>query len=425
MIIVNKNPLINEFFDKMGLNLKPENEAVLKNMLYGLLVNERPSIKNIAEQTVQGQNERQMNRAIHKLSLQAPQILMQNTKYLQEVPGLAIKATGVIALDEHIIPKTGKHIEGVDYFHTSSGQKDILGLSMINTHYYGGSVEYPIDLELYRRPQELEKWGKEHLYRKKNEIARELFRRYYELNLPCKTWVMDAYFMTKENIKLLRSMGYWYISRIKRNWTITFQRTRLSVAELYSSLSESDFESIKVSNAKTKKQRYFIAATRDVFIKKIGTQRLIFMREFEKTPTGELREKYEASWMCLGTNMMERPPKVIIQTYMKRWSIETSYRDDTKELHLKGCMWRKIEGQYCFISLVFLSYRFLVWAGHLGKLATYSSALKTLGKKREAFKRFHDEIFGSWITALKKRCKSCAMAKVLYSLIYKVKVPNI
>lgn len=156
------------FFNDLGLELKPDKEFALKNLVYGLMVNERASIKNIAENMIQGQSERQMNRAIHELSVKCDDILTVNFKKLQEVPGLVIKSIGVIALDEHIIPKTGKHIEGVDYFHASLGEKDTHGFSMISTHYYGGKVEYPIDRDIYRRQQELEKWGKEELYRSKN-----------------------------------------------------------------------------------------------------------------------------------------------------------------------------------------------------------------------------------------------------------------
>lgn len=425
MLIVNNNPIIQEFFDELGLKLKPGKEFALKNFVYGLLVNERASIKNIAENTIQGQNERQMNRAIHELSTKCDDLLTMNFKKLQEVPGLAIKPTGVIALDEHIIPKTGKHIEGVDYFHTSSGEKNILGLSMISTHYYGGAVEYPLDRDLYRRQQELEKWGKEHLYRPKNEIARDLIRRSHALGVSCKIWVMDAYFMTKENVKELTSKGYDYISKIKRNWVVTFERKRWSVSELYESIPECEFEQVEVINSKTKEKRYFLAAIRDVFIKKIGVHRIVFMRELEKGDTGELCEKYRDAWVCLVTNILEDSRKTIIQTYMKRWTIETSYRDDTQELHLNGCMWRNIEGQYCFISLVFLAYRLLIWASRLGLLNPYSSQLKTLGKKREAFKRFNAELFGEWITDLKNRCKSCQIAQIIYKLIYGVNVHKI
>jgi SRSO17 transposase len=425
MIVVNKNPIIQEFFDELGVDLKPGKEFTLKNFVYGLLVNERASIKNIAENTIQGQSERQMNRVIHELSAKCDDLLIQNLKKLQEVPGLAIRSSGVIALDEHIIPKAGKQIEGVDYFHTSAGQKNILGLSMISTHYYGGAVEYPLDRDIFRRQQELEKWSKVELYRSKNEIARSLIRRYHALGLSCTTWVMDAYFMTKENVKELTSLGYSYISKIKRNWVITFQRKRWTVSELYASIPESEFKRVEVINAKTKEKRYFMAESREVFITQIGVHRLVFLKELEKSDTGELREKYQDAWICLVTNMKDQEQKIIIQTYMKRWAIETGYRDDTQELHLNGCMWRNIEGQYCFISLVFLAYRLLIWAYRLGWLTPYSSHLKTLGKKREAFKRFHAELFGEWIIDLKNRCTSCQIAKVIYKLIYGVNVHKI
>jgi len=324
MIIVDRNPIIQEFFDEMGVELKPGKDFALKNFVYGLLVNERASIKNIAENTIQGQSERQMNRAIHELSAKCDDLLAMNVKKLQEVPGLAIRSSGVIALDEHVIPKSGTHIEGVDYFHTSSGEKDILGLSMISTHYYGGAVEYPIDRDLYRRQQELEKWGKEHLYRPKNEIARNLIRRYHALGVSCTTWVMDAYFMTKENVKELTSLGYSYISKIKRNWVVTFQRKRWSVSELHARIPEREFEVIEVINTKTKEKRYFSSAIRDVFIKQIGVHRIVFMEELEKGDSGELRKKYRDAWVCLVTNMLDASQKTIIQTYMKRWTIETS-----------------------------------------------------------------------------------------------------
>ena len=52
MIIANENPIIQEFFEDLGLKLKPGIEFTLKNFVYGLLVNERASIKNIAENTI-------------------------------------------------------------------------------------------------------------------------------------------------------------------------------------------------------------------------------------------------------------------------------------------------------------------------------------------------------------------------------------
>ncbi len=92
MIIVSENPIIQEFFVDLGLRLNPRMDIALKNFDYGLLVNERASIKFISENTIQGQNERQMNRDIHELSTKSDVILRDNLEKLQEIPRIAIKS---------------------------------------------------------------------------------------------------------------------------------------------------------------------------------------------------------------------------------------------------------------------------------------------------------------------------------------------
>ncbi|MFX1293730.1 MAG: hypothetical protein ACFFD2_02555 [Promethearchaeota archaeon] len=78
---------------------------------------------------------------------------------LQETPRLAIKSSGVNALDEHIITKSQTKIEGVDYFYSPTTKKTRLGISMISTHYYDEKIEYLTSRATFRRKQELAKWG--------------------------------------------------------------------------------------------------------------------------------------------------------------------------------------------------------------------------------------------------------------------------
>mgnify|MGYP005669706293 CR=1 FL=1 len=141
MLVVEENPLIMNFFEEHGLRLPANEEKAVKAFVHGLLVNERASVKHVAENTVRGQSERQMNRILHRLSARARDMLLYNLCSLQTIPSLAIRPKGVIALDEHVIPKTDKEIEGVDYFYSTTHNKEILGLSMITTHYYGGPFE--------------------------------------------------------------------------------------------------------------------------------------------------------------------------------------------------------------------------------------------------------------------------------------------
>jgi len=116
--------------------------------------------------------------------------------------------------------------------------------------------------------------------------------------------------------------------------------------------------------------------------------------------------------------MLKERLKRNLQAYLKRQIIKTSYRDEAQELHLKGCMFRNIEGQYCFISLVFLAYRLLTWAARLGLSSPFHPDADTLSKKWAAFRRFLEAILDAWITSLKEECKACKIARVIYTLIH-------
>ncbi|MHA1844886.1 MAG: hypothetical protein ACTSWE_11550 [Promethearchaeota archaeon] len=86
---------------------------------------------------------------------------------------------------------------------------------------------------------------------------------------------------------------------------------------------------------------------------------------------------------------------------------------------MKGSIFRNIEGQYCFIIQVFLAYRLFTWAARLGLLSLCHSNADTLGKKRAAFCRFHEEILGVWIISLKNECRACKIAQVAFILIHR------
>ncbi|MHA1896503.1 MAG: transposase [Promethearchaeota archaeon] len=238
------------------------------------------------------------------------------------------------------------------------------------------------------------------------------------MGFSCKLWVMDSYFMTKEKVKLLSSPGYSFVSKIKSNRQNTYQRKRRKVEELYENIAESEFEHVDVVNPKTKEKCHYLMVYRDVFVLKIGVQRILFLRKVMRDISGKYTLKYEKKWTCLVSNILKECSKRIVQVYLKRWTIETGYRDGSQELHLKGYMIRNIEEQYCFITLVFIAYRLLTWAARLGFLSPYHLDADVLSKKWATFLQFHKEIFGARITSLKEEYRACKIARVICTLIY-------
>jgi len=128
---------------------------------------------------------------------------------------------------------------------------------------------------------------------------------------------------------------------------------------LYDTLKKDDFQLVKVRNYSTKKVRYFMVAERNVFIDKLGNQLVLYVKELKKDEKGNLIEKYEGKYMTLISNMLNKSPGETVKMYATQRRIETGYRDQDQNLSLDKCRWRDIEGQYCFIALVFLAYLLL------------------------------------------------------------------
>ena len=135
MKLINNNEIINNFIESVKLELKDDEIKALKIFLNGLVIEGEPSIKKIAENTIDSFNERTMNRKLKSISMNSKAILKKYLNMFQEVPYLAFKKSGVLSLDEHIIGKSGEKIEGVDYYYSPVEKRNILGLSMISVHY--------------------------------------------------------------------------------------------------------------------------------------------------------------------------------------------------------------------------------------------------------------------------------------------------
>lgn len=419
------NPILEEYLKNFLPNLTSDFFLTIESIITGMIIMDKPSLNKISEDTVGGFGERKMNREIHKLSKLMPDYFQNLFQKFQSNPQTKILQSGFMILDEHILEKTGENIEGVDYFYSTRENKPILGLSMINTHYWDNRKEFPGLFDIYRRERELKKYGKEANYRKKNDIARDLIQKIYNSGCKSKFWLADAFFFTRKNTKYLLDLGASYISRLKTTWKVTYNHRKWTVPELFQSIPTNEFKLIYATNPKTKKTKPFFVAVRNVYLKGIGNHLVVFVKEVKKLSDGSIVEKEEEKWRALVTNRLDFTAKEVVEPYMIRWAIETGYRDENQNLHLHGCMWRNIEGQYCYISLVFMAYMFLCWANFRGDLDRFKENRRTLGAKKDAFQNYCIEQFGNYLNSLKEQCKECKLAQIIYDNIYYKKISRI
>ena len=423
------NSLVNEFLAGCMDSWEPEeivDAALVEHLLTGIMVQNKPTPNKIHDEGSSGPSKRAYYRHIHALAPKMPDALRRVIVNVQQDPKLAIKPGGVLSLDEHIVPHSSKEMEGVSPMFSTAERGVILGLSLIAVHYFHKRVEYPVDFENYRRFEELQQWGKDAEYREKNEIARGLIERISAFPNAPSTWLMDSFFMTKKNVRLLRHLLKDYISRPKRNWTCTYNKKHYSFGELFDTIPAEEFVKTLVKNPKTGRVKEYYTATRNVFIPGIGTHLVVFIwckgKGEQNDVIEETPEIFDAPSKCkfrlFITDRTDWDAATVLSLYSLRWTIETCFRDLSQNLGLHGCKWRQLDGQRCFVALAFLCYLFLAWAQAHGRLVRYRPEKGTLGQKRQAFEHYCQEEFSNWFAEIKRQGEDCALALWFYNHVF-------
>ena len=75
MKLIGKNEIINNFIESVKLELKDDEIKALKIFLNGLVIQGKPSIKKITENTIDSFNERAMNKKLKSISMNSKEIL--------------------------------------------------------------------------------------------------------------------------------------------------------------------------------------------------------------------------------------------------------------------------------------------------------------------------------------------------------------
>jgi len=390
---------------------------LLGALISGKIVLEKPSPSKIADQLVASPSKATFYRHVHKLAMMMPDLHKGIISAFQGDPRLSMKSSGVISIDEHLIPHSSKNIEGVGHFYSTTLDDTALGMSMIASHYHDQSKDYPVYFTFYRKKDELEACGKPQLYKEKNQIARDMIKSLCMLPSCPSIFLVDSYFMTKDNVRVLKDMKKGYISRPKRNWSGTYANKKQSLGEMFDGISPDTFLPTTVTNQKTGKRKVYYTTVLDVFFKKIGTHRVVFIDPnhhdkddaepdviedgiYEESPAKKRFRVFIAS-------NMDWDAATILSYYCLRWTIETGFRDMSQNLGLHGCQWRELDGQQCFVALTFTCYLFLLWAKKYGLLDRYGVHLDTLGGIKRAFIHYCQDAFSTWLLEIRAQCTTC------------------
>lgn len=296
--------------------------------------------------------------------------------------------SGIAIFDDTLIHKTGKLIPHTYKFYDYSEKRFINAQCMVTLHYADRKTNYALDYRLYVKRGEPG-------FKTKIELAMELVKEAISIGLPANTFVFDSWYLCKELVKFIESLGRSYIGACKSNLLVRWEGGRyISLGEYVKNISK--FKEFEVNGKK------LLVYTKKVHFKSIGDSRLIISKRGKDI-------------ICLATNRKDHV-RHILSDYMLRWKVEDFYKDAKQHLGLDKCQVRDLDGIKKHWHLVFLAHSILklgVTESIFGRSILHSS----IGQKVKKSCLELLEKFTMWILEGKKSVEE--VRDMLGMLIYR------
>ena len=256
---------------------------------------------------------------------------------------------GELVIDDTLLEKSGKHIEGVGWFHDTSQGKNILAHNIVSTHYFAGTFHVPLDFEIYVKKKDCQDESK---FRTKIEIAKDLLKKAVSYNLPISVLVFDSWYADEGLISLAKSLGIEAYVTEERSTNLILSddsKTKMNLREFEKTIPRDKFRPVEIYTSLVGEKRTYYAFCTTVRMNHLDGVKVKLVISYKDKDLGG-----EPSFYI--SNIIVWESKKILQTYAFRWSIEGFHRDAKQSLGLEDYQMRKINGVKRHISMVFFAY---------------------------------------------------------------------
>jgi SRSO17 transposase len=273
---------------------------------------------------------------------------------------------GILAMDDTLSHKTGKHMEYVGYYYDHAEGRQTLAHDILTTHLIKGRLSIPMDFRIYLKEEQLEDKNE---FRDKNQMARELIQKAHSKGIPFLYVVGDSWFFSKETAELAGSLGKIWIFESKSDRVVLMPQGWVHLSELAKTVPKEKVKPIKV-RYQSSVQIYWCYET-NLRMRSMGGERVRVVVSYDNP---ELEG--EPHFYC--SNKLDMKADKLLNVYARRWKIDSFYRDAKQSLGMDDYEVRKIEGVRRHLAMVLIAHTLLVLgpAAAAGELLSSSSSSK-------------------------------------------------
>lgn len=337
--------------------------------LTGLILGEKgeKNIQDIAGNLLDGGHQSSLNRFITRHRWNHRQF---NAIRLREC--LHDRKGGILSLDDTLIEKTGKAMNGIGYLYDSSQKKNVLCHDIVSTFYRTSTEQLPLYFEPYVKKEVAE--SEDIWFRTKIQIALDLLRQSLVQVNP-KAIVFDDWYMSQEITEFINNHGLTWVSQPKTNRKIKVGESWVRLANYAKTLPISMFTRVNVE-LEEKRFKWFFETT--VVMNKVGMVKLLVLK----------KRKNSRTYTFMVSNSTSLSGMQVLEYYKKRWAIEVFHRDCKQHLGLGEYQIRKLDAVVIHLHLVFFAYTLLKNVQGNPVLARIVAGTKSIGAACQRLKRW-------------------------------------
>lgn len=200
------------FLSLVAVSLSQPQLHHLSRKVQGLLLGYGASNTKVSLWNLASRHQSALNRFQTAAPWDHHKVNRQRIRFLQQRRQTQAIENGLTILDDTLLDKTGKKIEGAASYRDSS-KKWRFGHCVVSTHYKDAKKEYPLLFDVYRRKKELHQLGQAAAFQTKLQLAKAQLTQLVELGVRAKTVVFDCWYFAKHFVKFLGRLGLDWVTR--------------------------------------------------------------------------------------------------------------------------------------------------------------------------------------------------------------------
>jgi SRSO17 transposase len=245
-----------------------------------------------------------------------------------------------LAIDDTLVEKTGKKMDGVDYHRDHTTNRTVLGHVWVTAHLVVLGQSYPVSWRLYRRQVTCEELGIP--FFSKPKLAAEMLRTFEPLP-GTQTYVLtDSWYPSKDLLQLCEDLGFHLISAVKSDRKFKAAGHNEQVQFWAKSLPKRAFDFVTV-NTTCYKVWSSIGSLSSGHTVKLVINRIV----------GNKRRRYVVS------TDLSLMPQTIISYYLARWEVENFYRTAKQSLGWSDYQMRDLFAIERHVHLMMVAHAYL------------------------------------------------------------------